>query len=299
MAFGSGTVSARLAASAKLNLGLRVLGRRDDGYHEIDTTMVRVDLADELSVATGSGADTLIRVAAGDPTVDASSLPLGDENLVLRAIRAYRLAAGAAGPPPLEVRLMKRVPLAAGLGGGSSDAATMLRWLAAAYPAGVDVVALAVTLGSDVPFFAGGWPAARARGRGEYLEPVRVEPFTAVLVNPGASVSAAAAYAWWRPDPGRAGSPADGGSGLRPSDQALRNDLERGVAERVPAVAEALGRLRDAGAGPVAMSGSGATCFAVVEEARAASVAAELTGARPSWWVRVVRGPMTAVNPST
>jgi 4-diphosphocytidyl-2-C-methyl-D-erythritol kinase len=296
MPFGSGVVRAGFAAHAKLNLGLRVLGRRDDGYHEVDTTMVRVDLADELTVSAGSGADTLTRVAAGDPTVDASSLPLGDENLVLRAVRAYRIAAGAAGPPPLTVGLLKRVPLAAGLGGGSSDAASMLRWLAATYPAAVDIVALAVTLGSDVPFFASGWPAARARGRGEQLVPARVDPFTAVLVNPGVSVSAAAAYGWWRPEPGRAGSPADAGSGLRPSDQELRNDLERGVAERVPAVAEALGRLRDAGAGPVAMSGSGATCFAVVEESLAASVAAELAGARPSWWVRVVRGPMTAVS---
>jgi len=276
-------------APAKVNLSLTVLARRPDGYHELDGVMARLTLADAVACraradpAAGGGAgevepqvapadDTLVRGAGGDPWLDAQHVPVDGSNLVLRAARAYRTAAAAVGVrvPALWWRLTKRVPIAAGLGGGSSDAATVLRILAARYPAGLDLAALAAGLGSDVPFFVQDAVAARARGRGERLEAVDVPPQPVVLVNPGVAVSAADAYAWWSPgrSPVRATAPWWRGP-------AIVNDLEPGVAERVPPVGALLERMRLVHDGPVAMSGSGATCFALARDVRSASALAD------------------------
>ncbi len=277
-------------APAKVNLSLTVLARRPDGYHELDGVMARLTLCDEVAcrervealVGAGGGADasqgeqvgdTLERGAdGGDPWLDAQPMSVDASNLVLRAAQAYRIAAEAAGVrvPALRWRLTKRVPIAAGLGGGSSDAATALGILAARYPAGLDLAALAAGLGSDVPFFVQTAPAARARGRGERLVAVDVPPQPLVLVNPGVAVSAADAYGWWSPRRSRVGATAPWWHG-----PPIVNDLEAGVAERVPVVGALLERMRLLHDGPVAMSGSGATCFALTRDARSAAALVE------------------------
>lgn len=251
-----------LEARAKVNLGLAVLGRRPDGFHEIDTLMARLELADRLTLEPRPQGIAL--------TVTGAELPAGRGNLAYRAAEAYLAAAG--WPGGVALRLKKRVPVAAGLGGGSSDAAAVLRGLARLYPAPVDLLALAAGLGSDVPFFVLDVSAARATGRGEGLEPCALPPLALVLVNPGVAVSAADAYAWL--ERGRMG----------------RNALEPGVVRRHPVVGEALAALRAAGLRDVLMSGSGATCFGVAaNEGEARAVARALAKRQPGWWVRPTR----------
>lgn len=292
-------------APAKVNLTLAVRGRRSDGYHELDGVMALIDLADDLAldeVATWSasaaplsgtldaaGRDRLERVPVGDGGwLDRTAVPLDAGNLVLAAARLYRQAAERRGIvlPMLRWRLRKRVPIAAGLGGGSSDAAAALRLLAARYPAGLDLLALAEGLGSDVPFFAADVTAARARGRGERLDRVSLPAQPLVLVNPGVGVSAADAFRWWEPEGRRAPR---AGSAPWWAGPPLANDLEAGVAAHVPAVAATLAVLREVWEGPVAMSGSGATCFALAPDPAAArSLAARLRARLPATsWVAV------------
>lgn len=158
-----------VSAPAKLNLGLRVVGRRSDGFHELDSVFVRLELADTLVVRfseAGMGEDRLDRRAAGDPWLDRRPLATGDDNLVLRALAAYRSAARAAGVqlPAVAADLVKRIPWGAGLAGGSADAAAALRAVSVLCPAAVDLMALATALGSDVPFCLAGHPAARVGG---------------------------------------------------------------------------------------------------------------------------------------
>ena len=293
------------AAPAKLNLGLRVLGRRDDGFHDLDSLFVRLDLADTLVVRSAAGArgpvprmgsrptagDRLIRVPSGDAWLDDRPLTLGPDNLVLRSVEAYRRAAAAVGVavPPAELDLVKRIPWGAGLAGGSADAAATLWAVAAAWPAPVDLLAIGTSLGSDVPFCLSGVAAARVGGRGERVVPTELPPLDLLLVYPGTEVSAGAAFGWWAADPVDVPSPDE--AALRAGRPApLHNALEPVVAARVPAVREALAELRALGVGPVAMSGSGSTCFAWTADAPAAAMAArELAGRRPGWWVRAAR----------
>ena len=292
-----------LRAPAKVNLTLAVHGRRSDGYHELDGVMALIDLADDLALDEGAaavapleplaggapdaaGPDRLERVpAGGDGWLDRVAVPLDADNLVSTAASLYREAAQARGVavPALRWRLRKRVPIAAGLGGGSSDAAAALRLLALRYPAGLDLLALAERLGSDVPFFVRSVAAARARGRGERLDPLSLPAQPLVLVNPGVAVSAADAYRWWEPERHGAPRPASAPWWVGPP---LANDLEPGVAAHVPAVAATLAALRETWDGPVAMSGSGATCFALAPDPGAArALAARLRARLPatSW----------------
>jgi 4-diphosphocytidyl-2-C-methyl-D-erythritol kinase len=285
--------------AAKLNLGLRVVGRRSDGFHDLDSLFVRLGLGDTvtLRLADDDGAvdDRLRRVPAGDAWLDRRPLPTGADNLVLRALAAYRSAARAHGVqvPPLVAELVKRIPWGAGLAGGSADAAATLRAAAALCPAGVDLMALATRLGSDVPFCLAGYPAARVGGRGEVLRRVDLPSFDLVLVYPGVEVATGPAFDWWASDghdvdpPDEAGlrAPRTGGRSPR-----LANALEAPVAARVPQVAAALALLRSLEFGPVAMSGSGSTCYALVGDAAAAeAAAAAVAERRPDWWVRATR----------
>lgn len=182
-------------APAKVNLSLAVLGRRRDGFHELDTVVVRIGLADRLSVAPASG-------AGGDRLEIEGSPELAVEgNLVLGAAALLR---GRRDPresplPPLAYRLEKRIPVAAGLGGGSSDAALALRLAAAAWRIGLadrERMELAAALGSDVPFFATGAPAARLAGRGEQLTTLPQPPDVGfVLVTPPFQLATARVFA--------------------------------------------------------------------------------------------------------
>ncbi len=283
--------SVRERAPAKLNLGLRVVGRRPDGFHELDSLFAHLDLADELDAALatdGAAADRLERRPVGDAWLDGRALPLGPDNLVARAFAAVRAALDG-DLPGVHAVLAKRVPWGAGLGGGSADAAAALRCAARLASAPFDAAPLAEALGSDVPFCLTRLPIARVGGRGELVEPLALPARTVVLVHPGVPVAAGDAYRWW------AAAPVD----VAPMDEAidawrrggslrLTNALEPGVAARVPEVALALAELRAHATGPVAMSGSGSTCFAVAaDRAEGTAIAAAVAARRPDWWVRV------------
>ena len=277
-------------APAKLNLGLRVVGRRSDGFHELDSLFAHLDLADELEavLAPAGAVDRLERRSVGDAWLDGRTLPLGPENLVTRSFALARAALGGA-LPPVHAVLAKRVPWGAGLGGGSADAAAALRAAGRLARAPFDAAPVAEALGSDVPFCLTRHHIARVGGRGEVVAPLALPARTVVLVHPGVPVAAADAYRWW------ASTPVD----VAPMDEAidawrrgealpLANALEPGVASRVPEVADALAELRARTTGPVAMSGSGSTCFAVVaDRAEGLAIAGAVRARRPDWWVRV------------
>lgn len=163
-------------APAKLNLELTVRGARPDGNHEIDTVLQAISLADRLEIEDGAGPSIVV---TGHPA------PNGPDNLALRA--------AAAIGRPVSIRLDKRIPAGAGLGGGSADAAAVLRTLAAERP---DLMAIAASLGADVPFLIGGG-RARATGRGEVLTALPHQETWFALAWPGFAVSTAAVYAAW------------------------------------------------------------------------------------------------------
>jgi 4-diphosphocytidyl-2-C-methyl-D-erythritol kinase len=279
-------------APAKLNLTLAVVGRRPDGYHALHSVMVPLDLADRLSVAPAIGDRDTLHVDGLD------SGPL-ETNLVLRAFAATRAAlpAGAA-PGPLSARLEKRIPVAAGLGGGSSDAAAAIDAALAAW--GVELepartLAVAAAVGSDVPFFLARG-AALVEGRGERVTPlagVTGRPPAVVLVAPRVPVATAAVFAAYAAG-GPGAAPAPGATrsssehlaaelrvGLRARDLVARagvlaaaNDLAAAaavVAPWLPGLRRSLVRLLRR---PVGLSGSGPTCWALYpsrEEAEAAA----------------------------
>ncbi|HZD66847.1 MAG TPA: 4-(cytidine 5'-diphospho)-2-C-methyl-D-erythritol kinase, partial [Acidimicrobiales bacterium] len=193
-------------APAKLTLSLRVTGVRDDGYHLLDAEMVTLDLADELAFSSGDGLEV---VAEG---MAAPALPAEEDNLVRRALALVGRRA--------HVRLLKRIPPGGGLGGGSADAAAVLRW-AGVDVAGPEELAAAATLGADVPFcLLGG--RARVRGIGEVVEPLPPTPRSLVLLLPPLSVSTAAVYRAWD----HLGGPtADGPNDLEPAALAVEPRL--------------------------------------------------------------------------
>jgi 4-diphosphocytidyl-2-C-methyl-D-erythritol kinase len=259
------TVDLAARAPAKVNLVLRVGRLRPDGYHEVDSLLAPLDLCDAVRVRVrrgGSGAVTC-RVP-GRPELD------GPQNLASRAALAFRLRFGVRDS--IAIRIEKRIPVTAGLGGGSSDAAAVIRCLARAYRirdrAGLAEVALSV--GSDVPFFLGSG-AARARGRGEQLTPVRVPELHLVLAtprDPRLAIRAADAYRWLDESRGRSRKGWSGASRARIGSRIvdvrhLHNDLEAACLARLPALLEVRGVVVGAGATSAIMSGSGPTVFGV------------------------------------
>lgn len=262
-------------APAKLNLFLEVLGKRPDGYHELETLMVAVDLHDTLTFADGEPGRITLR--CDDPT-----LPIGRENLVVRAAERLRSEAGDAGLGA-EIDLRKQIPAQAGLAGGSSDAAATLAGLNRLwnldFPAD-RLAALAGEIGSDVAFFLHG-PAAVCRGRGERVEGIQLsEPLHFVLVCPPVGVATADVYRnLVPPERPRPIGPVLGA--LADRDNAA---LGAGLFNRLQPVAEALepalGRVREALAtlGPSLdgrlMSGSGSAYFGLGRDLDAANSAA-------------------------
>ena len=264
-------------AYAKINLGLSVLGRRADGFHDIDTLLVRLELHDVLTLDPTEKGLTLELTGA---TIDVAP----ERNLAYRAAELYLRKAGVTSG--VEIRLEKRIPIAAGLGGGSADAGAVLRGLKQLYPADLDILTLAAQLGSDVPFFAADLGAARATGRGERLEPVVIPELHLVLVNPGVGVSAGDAYGRLE----KITEPLELETILR---QLARNEepgyfnaLTDGVVGLEPVIGEVLVVLRQTGLRGVLMSGSGSTCFGLAASQHEAQlVAATLQEAYPEWWV--------------
>ncbi len=268
------------SAHAKVNLGLSVLARRGDGYHEIESLMARVSLADDVRVVRIVRGGTGVMVS-----VEGAELPTDDRNLALRAARRYLEAAGAVDIG-VAIELTKRIPIAAGLGGGSSDAAAVLRALRALVPADVDLEKLALELGSDVPFFLAGHSAALARGRGERLEPVALPKLALVLAFPGEAVSAAEAYGALQSFTSRLQLDAVLEKLRAGKEPGFVNALQPGVVRAHPVVREVIKALRAEGLRGASMSGSGSCCLALARDgAEAEDAVQRLRAAHPLWTV--------------
>ena len=274
-------------APAKINLTLHVLGRRADGYHELESLVAFAGTGDTLSLAPDPALDLTVE----GPTAGLAGNHA--DNLVLKAARL--LAERVPGLRMGAFRLVKRLPVAAGIGGGSSDAAGALRLLARlnglplAHPA---VFKAARLTGADVPVCLD--PRARImRGIGEVLgEPLGLPRLFAVLVNPRVPVETPAVFKALGLKPGEslggAAHPAFAGADLIGALGAARNDLEPPARAVQPLVGEALGLLGETGGCRLArMSGSGATVFALYDDCEASAAAAKaVQRARPEWWVK-------------
>jgi 4-diphosphocytidyl-2-C-methyl-D-erythritol kinase len=300
-----------LEAPAKVNLGLRIRGRRADGYHLLESLFVPLDLADPVRVtldAAGARSDRVRLEVSGER---AAGVPVDASNLAVRAALAFLEAAGRGDDDlGVHIRLEKRIPAQAGLGGGSSDAGAVLRALSALLP---DVVkpaalaALALRLGADVPFFLDPRPAL-VRGIGEEIEPVKsLPPLVLLLVHPGVGLSTVAVYqafdalagALTPPGPGPTVRPPEGPLEPEALARLLENDLEPAALRLCPPIARLRERIADSGAVAVGMSGSGPTLFGVFAgeaEAREAEAALRREAGRAGGprsgleiWTRVAR----------
>jgi 4-diphosphocytidyl-2-C-methyl-D-erythritol kinase len=275
-------------APAKVNLTLRVVGRRTDGYHDIESLVAFADLGDRLALAPGGALSLTVR---GPRAAQAGE---GADNLVLKGSRA--LAALIPGLVLGAFDLDKNLPVAAGLGGGSADAAAALRLIARANDLPTDDARLyqaARATGADVPVCLDPRPRLM-QGIGEKLSaPLRLPALHAVLVNPAVVLSTRDVFAAWTAG---AKAPPFDLVALRQASYsdalqlltAQPNDLEAAAIGLAPAVAEVLAALRALpDCGLARMSGSGATCFGLFTSAAGANAAANiLTGKHPHWWVR-------------
>jgi 4-diphosphocytidyl-2-C-methyl-D-erythritol kinase len=277
------------AAPAKVNLTLRVLGRRADGYHELESLVVFAGCGDTLRFAPGGELALTVQgpgaALAGDNA----------DNLVLKAARA--LEARSPGIRLGTFDLDKQLPVAAGLGGGSADAAAALRLIARANSLAIGAPRFqeaARTTGSDVPVCLDPRPRVM-RGIGDLLsEPVALPPMPAILVNPGVPVPTKDVFANWQPQ--ATPVPLDQAvlATLKSRDLLLEflalqaNDLETPAIAVAPVIAEVLAALRNLPSCALArMSGSGATCFALFKTAGDAMIAAGMLHRRyPQWWVQ-------------
>lgn len=273
-----------LRAHAKINLNLAVLGTRPDGYHELRTVFQSLALHDTLRFEPDSRGLT---VACATPGV-----PLDDRNLAWKAARLVWQAAGRGGEPLGRVRIVKRIPVQGGLGGGSANgAAALVGWnqlWETRLPAAA-LVDLAGRLGADVPFFLSAGTALGV-GRGDDIRPLDDAPARfVVLVMPSFGVSTPQAFEWWDGEAERGATVAAAGGGAAGADlAAVFNDLEAPVARRHPELAEIRERLAGAGAAAAAMTGSGSTVFGLFAgQAPAARAAAALRD--PRWRVVLTR----------
>jgi 4-diphosphocytidyl-2-C-methyl-D-erythritol kinase len=275
---------------AKVNLTLRVLRKRPDGYHELESLVAFADLADQLTLRL----DAPLALSVSGPTA-AQAGPVAD-NLVLKAVRL--LAERIAGLRFGAFELIKRLPAGAGLGGGSSDAAAALRLVARAN--GLDLAdprlaAAALASGADVPVCLDPQPRMM-RGVGEVLSaPVALPTLSAVLVGPGFPLATKEVFAALGLAAGeRRGEPCADTAIPREPDALFAflavhpNDLEAPAIQLAPAIAGLLATLRaQPGCRLARMSGSGATCFALFDDCRASAAAGKrLARAHPGWWIR-------------
>lgn len=278
-----------MLAPAKVNLSLHLTGRRPDGYHLLDSLVTFADFGDRLRVHLS---ETDVLTLSGP---FAAGLATDCSNIVLRALDAFRHASGWHGH--LRIDLEKNLPHPAGLGGGSADAAALIRILRIFFPdalAGEDEWRrLALSLGADVPVCLEG-RSMHMRGIGEILSPVALPVLFGLLVNPGVALATAAVFAAAGPIeenmpvpcPARFASMAECLAWL--AEQG--NDLQQAACRLCPEVAEVLDLLKGLeGVSLVRMSGSGASCFALFRDAMAAEAGRKaLIRQRPHWWCRAV-----------
>jgi len=252
-----------LQAPAKINLFLHVLERRPDGYHNLETWMQKIDLFDTVALEIGCG-------CAIDFTCSNSEIPGGEDNLAVKAAMAFCSSLGLQQVPGIRISLEKKIPVAAGLGGGSSDAGAVLRGLNQLYDRPFtdrELIHIGRSLGADVPFFSVGHEAVIASGIGDIMHPVSsLNDCTFVLVNPGFFVSTR--WVFENLSLTRTGKKYNlscfrkwQGDSLSPVE--MNNDLERSTGARYPEIEGMKRSLSDLGASDVLMSGSGPTVFGV------------------------------------
>jgi len=266
-------LSHSIRAQAKVNLRLKIFPRRSDGFHPLETIFCRIDLADELLVSLRKEPGVSIRVSGH------ARVPEGPDNIAVRAATLFLDYFGCEGG--VDIELEKRIPAGSGLGGGSSDAAAVLRLLSQlteSTPLGIEVMELAVRLGSDVAFFAADTALAGAVGRGERLVSTgSLEPRPLLLMVPDAGVSTEDAYAWWD----QANREASMTPPAEPSDLAMSgysswdqirsvsvNDFEPVVFARLPLLDSLHRKLQETEPLIARLSGSGSTLFGVYESDR-------------------------------
>jgi 4-diphosphocytidyl-2-C-methyl-D-erythritol kinase len=266
-------------APAKVNLALHVLGRRDDGYHELDSIVAFADVADRLGFEEASE----WRLDIAGPF--APQLAHGGENLILKAARAFAEAyPGQVGK--YHITLEKNLPVASGIGGGSADAAACLRALAslAQVTDSDNLARIAATLGADVPVCLLG-RTCRMRGVGERIDIIESVPqMPAVLVNPGLPLSTGDVFARLSLRPG---GKAFAGIAAEAELASCRNDLTASALALAPVITKVLAALRgEPDVRFARMSGSGATCFGIFSSSdHAKATALAIKRAHPDWWV--------------
>lgn len=277
-------------APAKINLALHVTGRRADGYHLLESLVVFTRFGDRVEIEPAES--DRFSVAGRYATC----VPIDNSNLVVKAREALRSRAGQQSTPPVAIRLEKNLPAASGVGGGSSDAAAVLRGLVRTWELDIDeaeLMRIGLTLGADVPMCLSAKPLV-ARGVGDELSQVPDFPALAlVLVNPAVAVSTLDVFnALEKRD----------NEGLPPLPRSFdfhsmrnwleitRNDLEAPAQAIQPPIGRALSLLNRAGSGFSRMSGSGATCFGLFETGNVAKrAAAEIRSREPDWFVAATR----------
>ena len=248
----------QVLAPAKINLSLKILGRRSDGFHEIDTLMAPISLCDEIRIERSEKEGIEFHC-------DDASVPQGDDNLIVRAAKVFFAATKL--KPAVCVELQKKIPHGAGLGGGSSDAASMLLALNELFETNLPREALskiAETIGSDIPFFIF-QSAAACKGRGELVTALKLrQSLSLLLLKPGFSVSTSWAYHHWR---GSREIPRVSYAVQEFGGQTFVNDLERPVFEKFVFLAQLkMWLLKQPEVGAALMSGSGSATFAVLRE---------------------------------
>jgi 4-diphosphocytidyl-2-C-methyl-D-erythritol kinase len=269
------TAAARVQAQAKINLDLLVFpGPDPDGYHTVSTTFHRIDLSDEIQIRLSGTARSL---EASGPAMPSQGLGASEKNLAYRAAESYLARNGRGLPRGFEIAIGKRIPVGGGLGGGSADAAAVLRALQALSPTPLgsdELRQVAAALGADVPFLASELVSASGFGRGDRLMPIPFElaPAEMLLVVPSFAIATADAYAWLDADRGPDFTwPRDRAEGgLKPVNgwrlyADAENDFEPVIERRHPKIREYREALKSNGATVARMSGSGSTVFGIFE----------------------------------
>jgi 4-diphosphocytidyl-2-C-methyl-D-erythritol kinase len=277
-----------LFAAAKINLYLHVGDKRADGYHDLESLVAFADIGDTLHLSRADRTS----LAIDGPFADSLN---ANDNIVLKAAQAF--AAHTGQSVHVRVVLTKNLPVAAGIGGGSADAAAVLRGLDELYRGAASDAALrdiALAIGSDVPACLVSKPLIM-RGRGERLDPLAAFPETPiVLVNPGAALATAAVFRHLDVRSGT-GNPSAASfadrRGLVSTLRQQRNDLEAPARDLEPVIGDVLNELaRMPGVRLARMSGSGATCFGIFDRPSDAEMAAiALSHSNPGWWVKAAK----------
>lgn len=270
----------QVLAPAKINLSLKILGRRSDGFHEIETLIVPISLCDEIKIDRNYAKER-IEFRCDDPSV-----PIGDDNLAVRAAKVFFAATKI--KPAVSIELTKRIPHGAGLGGGSSDAASTLLALNELFETNLPreaLAKLAEPIGSDIPFFIFE-SVAICGGRGELVAPVRLpEKLSILLLKPAFAVATGWAYSRWKDSIEIPGTPY---AAQEFAGQTFVNDLERPVFEKFVFLAQLkTWLLSQSEVGAALMSGSGSAVFAVMRENADVDLVAKRakTALDPELWI--------------